>query len=248
MPESIGPLVELFPQAVLAKAYDDFASPIMRQLGETGEDVIKAARLLLFPIQYLAAKQDRLEIFFKKIAEKVPEERRIPAPASIAGPVFEKLKFLEPESPLTELYLNLLARAIDKERSNEAHPAFIQIISQLSPDEAMFMYLLKDSKFKFVEYLDYDRTINKFLNHRWIVDPFPYENLTYPQNFHIYRLRLESLTLITWPVIDQKPVHTEGVQTGLNKTSELQTTAFGDLFIKACIPESFNINLRSTSL
>ena len=52
------------------------------------------------------------------------------------------LRFMEDENPLTELYLNLLARAIDKERCNEAHPAFIKIIEQMSPDEAMVLYVL----------------------------------------------------------------------------------------------------------
>ena len=47
---------------------------------------------------------------------------------------------MEDDNPLTELYLNLLARAIDKERCDEAHPAFVTIIEQMSPDEAMVMY------------------------------------------------------------------------------------------------------------
>lgn len=75
-----------------------------------------------------------------KVRESVPEENQIPAPASLTVPLIERIKYLEDENYLTDLYLNLLTRAIDKDRVNEAHPAFFHIIEQLSPDEAYFCF------------------------------------------------------------------------------------------------------------
>jgi hypothetical protein len=37
------------------------------------------------------------------------------------------------------MYLNLLAKAIDKDQSSKAHPAFVKVIGQLSPDEALLI-------------------------------------------------------------------------------------------------------------
>ena len=38
---------------------------------------------------------------------------------------------MEDDNYLTDLYLSLLQRVIDKERINEPHPAFFRIIEQL---------------------------------------------------------------------------------------------------------------------
>ncbi|WP_211960885.1 Abi-alpha family protein [Cupriavidus plantarum] len=35
--------------------------------------------------------------------------------------------------------MNLLSRGMDRERVGEAHPAFIQIVGQLAPDEAVLI-------------------------------------------------------------------------------------------------------------
>ena len=41
-----------------------------------------------------------------------------------------------PNVNLRELYANLLATSIDSITAHEAHPAFVEIIRQLTPDEA----------------------------------------------------------------------------------------------------------------
>lgn len=53
--------------------------------------------------------------------------------------IVDRLKFQEDGSSVTEMYLNLLARAMDKERVGEAHPAFVQLIGQLAPDEVLLI-------------------------------------------------------------------------------------------------------------
>jgi hypothetical protein len=87
----------------------------------------------------VAASQDRLEGYINKSIRQVPEERRITPVESIALPVAERLRFQEEGNPITDLYINLLSRAMDGERVSEAHPAFISVISQLAPDELLFL-------------------------------------------------------------------------------------------------------------
>lgn len=130
---------KLIPAEVLKEAYKDAVSPAFKQLGEFGEEVIKTARLALFPIQYTAALQDRLAKHLKKSIEQVPPENRIAPVESLALPIVEQLKFHDDASLAGLMFVNLLARAMDKERIGEAHPAFVQIISQLAPDEAVLI-------------------------------------------------------------------------------------------------------------
>lgn len=55
---------------------------------------------------------------------------------SIAGPTIEALKFAGAEESLREMYINLLESSMDAEICEKAHPSFVEIIRQMTPDEA----------------------------------------------------------------------------------------------------------------
>jgi hypothetical protein len=57
----------------------------------------------------------------------------------VAGPIIECLRFTSEEETLRELYANLLATSMDSETAHNAHPGFVQIIKNMSPDEARIM-------------------------------------------------------------------------------------------------------------
>lgn len=137
-------LAKLANSKLVNKTYDDLLAEAMREGGQAFVDTVKALRLFTAPIQFLALGQERLTAFLQRARDKVPEERQQEAAPSIAGPVMIALRFMEDDNILTEMYINLLARAIDKERSNEDHPAYVKIIEQLSPDEALFLAKFKD--------------------------------------------------------------------------------------------------------
>ena len=86
------------------------------------------------------------------------------SPAMISGPIIDRLKYAEEDNPLTELFLHLLARSIDTDRINEAHPAFIHIIDQLSPDEALILFELSAKDISVVDTMDFDTSKNLFSN------------------------------------------------------------------------------------
>ncbi len=62
----------------------------------------------------------------------------LPAP-QIAGRIFRDSEFETPGTPIWEMWSQLLSRACDSGRVQEAHPSFSWIISQLSPDEARIL-------------------------------------------------------------------------------------------------------------
>lgn len=66
----------------------------------------------------------------------IPEENLISPAASVAVPVLQGLSYSFDEASLKNMYLNLLGTASDDRRADQAHPAFADVIRQLTPDEA----------------------------------------------------------------------------------------------------------------
>ncbi|MHA6884647.1 Abi-alpha family protein [Ralstonia pseudosolanacearum] len=138
-------LIKAVPAEVVKEVYSDTVSDTLKEASKIGVDLVKTLRLALFPIQYGALLQDRLARHLRKSIERVPSERRVVPVESLSLQIAEKLRLQEDGSLLTEMYVNLLARAMDKERVSEAHPAFVQIIGQLAPDEALLMEQLSSN-------------------------------------------------------------------------------------------------------
>lgn len=129
-------ILKAIPPKVVEVAYDDAASPAMKELGKLGLDLIKTVRWVLSPLQFIAARQDRLAKHLAISVELVPEDRRITPAESLTLPILEELTFHDESSVVGHMFERLLARAMDRDRVGEAHPAFVRIVSQLAPDEA----------------------------------------------------------------------------------------------------------------
>ena len=228
------------------KIYEDGLSESVHETGKISTDFIKSARLFTFPFQFLGVYQDKLTMYLNRIREGVPEERQIEAPTSLSGPIMERLKYLEENNYLTDLYISLLQRAIDKDRINEAHPAFFHIIEQLSPDEALLLFKIREAS------IDYDYTMDlttaengssRFENVKVLKDTAPKDQMTFVEHFDMYISHLESLNLLKWSVISEEPIYENDdvnnykKQNGTYRKTKIYLTKFGDLFVKACIPK-----------
>jgi hypothetical protein len=223
----------------IAKAYDDAASKPAKQFGKLAEDVFKTARLLAFPLQITAAIQDKLDRTLERVADKVPSERQINPQLQIVGPIYDHIKYMDDNSVLYELFEELLARSIDSERIEEAHPSFIHIISQISHDEAILLYELKKNDFEVVDIMDFDRETNFFSNRKIEKTTVPKDVLLFPDKDEMYHLHLVSLSLVSWQIFKQEPiVGINNLQIGSRSYSKIQLTEFGKYFAKACIPEN----------
>jgi hypothetical protein len=235
LPEYVAKIIE---SEVAKQIYQQGLSGTISEIGKLGTDAVKAIRLFTFPIQALAALQDKVAHILENAQRKVPEARQQLAPPQLVGPILEKIKYLPEDDDLVRMYEELLARSIDKDRINEAHPSFIHIISQLSRDEAFLLFALKSNVFEVVDNLDYVRAENRFINRRIEKSSIPEELLFHKGNVDLYYSHLESLSLVVWPVYKQVPIMVGGVQTGVRRYSKIELTEFGKLFIRSCIPEN----------
>lgn len=130
----------------LAKAvpvYQDAVQPAAQQIGKSLETVTKLVNIALVPIKVMVWGYDQIEEFItRRVSEKlknVPEENIITPAPEVAGPAVEALRFAGQSEDLRELYANLIANAMDSSTARDAHPAFVEMLKNLKPDEARIL-------------------------------------------------------------------------------------------------------------
>ena len=125
--------------------YEDALQPAAKEIGTALLTVAKAINVALAPISALVWSDDQIrDYILESLTEKlkdVPEEQIVTPDPTVAGPTLEALRFAGHEPSLRELYANLLATSMDAKTAKEAHPAFVEIISQMTPDEARIVKL-----------------------------------------------------------------------------------------------------------
>jgi hypothetical protein len=224
------------------KVYEDALSPAMKQIGKSLESVAKTSRFLLAPFEYLSKQHDRWERYLEKVSEKVEKENLIEGHPQLVIPTLEGLSLTYENTLLSELFINLLAISIDRTKQEQAHPAFPNIIKQLSRDEAVILFYLKKKSYKIKQKSDWIEERRIFINKETISEEFPLEKLDFPQNIWLNMNHLNSLNIAgTWQIGQQETIMDEEGknQIGVFINSERRLTEFGELFVNACIPNEF---------
>ncbi len=138
--------------AELAKSvpiYQDAIQPAAKEAGKSLHLVARAVNAALTPVEGLVWGVEKIRDFVReRVAAKLdnvpPEDVQQPKP-HIAVPAIEALRYTGAESDLAELYANLLATSMDKATAYRAHPGFVDMIKNMSPDEARIMKFLATS-------------------------------------------------------------------------------------------------------
>jgi hypothetical protein len=213
---------------------------------------VKVVRLVLFPLQYAASLQDRLANHFRKSIERVPEDRRIAPVESLALPIAEQLRFHDEDSIVGDMFVSLLARAMDRERVGEAHPAFVQIVSQLAPDEAALIQqigaaqpsaymrppkrattaLLKDERSTLIDASGLSDSQKQHL-HTIAVRP---EELAQPELVYTYIEHLVSLGIVSYTNEPWNDAFKGAKQAGFDFWF-IELNGMGTLFHRACLSD-----------
>ncbi len=133
-----------------AVKYDPGMTVAKQQLVKTATTLTKAINVALLQIAalnygYEKAKAYFTEKFESEMNEKastIPPDQVVEPKASVAGPALQGLAFSHEEPDLKEMYLNLLKSAMDGRMAEQAHPAFVETIRQLTADEARLLKLV----------------------------------------------------------------------------------------------------------
>lgn len=136
--------VSLVTEIIKAAGNHPTAKEAAGNLGQTAVTLTKTINNALLPLAAINFAFDKARIYFasqfqQDISEKaatIPPEHIIEPKASIAGPTLQGLAFTHEEPNLKDMYLNLLATAMDSRVASNAHPAFVEIIKQLDSEDA----------------------------------------------------------------------------------------------------------------
>ena len=152
--------------------YQDVAQPAAKEIGTALQTVAKAIHIALAPVSVLVWGYERIRDYLNEtLTEKlkrVPPDRIVTPSPTVAGPIVEALRFAAHELPLRELYANLLATSMDADTAQEAHPAFVEVIRQLAPDEARLLAYLHLLNIKYTPLLSGQIVVETgFVNHAY---------------------------------------------------------------------------------
>ncbi|WP_252216173.1 DUF4393 domain-containing protein [Clostridium sp. VAP41] len=120
---------------------DNAITPPAKEIGTTLGNIFFA---IFSPINYnvekLKIKQsENLKKYQSDIESelsKIPENKLTEPKLSIVGPALEASKYYIEDSELRKMFAKLIASSMNSDNASKAHPAFVEIIKQLSPLDA----------------------------------------------------------------------------------------------------------------
>lgn len=136
--------VEILGEVIKLAGDDPNVKKAGGELGKTALTITRTINNALLPLAavnfaFEKARKYFAERFDQDIQEKaahIPPEELIEPKASVAGPALQGLAFAHEEEGLKNLFLELLAGAMDKRKADVVHPAFVEIVKQLEAEEA----------------------------------------------------------------------------------------------------------------
>jgi hypothetical protein len=232
--------------------YEDLVRPTAKELGKGLSVVAKTVNAALSPLEgivwgYEKIREHLITEVSKKIKAKNEKEICSP-PLNIAGPLVEALKFTGHSIPLRDMYTNLLVSSMDVNTVATAHPSFVEIIRQLSPDEAKILkYITNIDSYPVVisdktitkNSFQYDRIISLFRN---ICEK---AEISYMELRVSYLDNMRRLKLLEWSHEKNHELKraicesADQIDLIIDERNEeaLYVTAFGQYFIEACVKE-----------
>ena len=239
---------------VIPAVYEDLLQPAAKELGGGLVVVARAVTMALAPIEGAVWGYDKIRDWLAvKLTQKLADhddDAIQPPPLNIAGPAILNLTFTGETPSLREMYANLIAASMDVETAYTAHPSFVRIIEQLSPDEAKILgqlsgYAAGDSLcHEIVDQSGFNKRSDEYLFQQW--DRFcANAAIEFDQNSTAYMDNLIRLRLIAELRENKSKLVPEGGndygtwEAHLDDTSEttLVLTELGERFILACVDE-----------
>lgn len=132
------------------KTYDDVAHPAAKATGQLISFIPRTIQVWLgkwekWIINGEYSIEETKKLLEKKLAN-VAEDKITEPESYVAVPAIQQLSYSLDSEDLREMYANLLASSMNIETKISVHPAFVDIIKQLCPDEAKLLKYLSDKE------------------------------------------------------------------------------------------------------
>lgn len=133
---------------VINKAYNDITAPfkyVANGFAFLVAYITCEARVKMFKKTELAKKEmEDFAFTLKNFHDKIPEENVVKPRMSILGPATDVLKYNFDELTIKTLFINLLSKEMDNRTQNKILPSYIEIIKQLSIEDAKYLKSLSE--------------------------------------------------------------------------------------------------------
>lgn len=243
---------------VLEKTYDDIVHPSAKSVGNTLSLLPRTIGVLLGKWEkWVINGEESIKLTALAVQEKVsqiPEEKLTEPEPYVAIPAIQQLSYCYDSEELREMYANLLVSSMNTDTKYQVHPSFVDIIKQLTPDEAKLLKKLsKKNVFPLIDVRmnfptgGYKETVHNFTDVSEDVCDCPSNIFAYLDNFE--RLKLIDIKNDQHLANDDfyKPLENhpeikeimsqalpEGYKHEIHK-GLFELTAFGREFIKICL-------------
>lgn len=145
-------------KGVAVEVYKDVASPILKPIGEILGFLPRTLKLALSGWEkWLINGEESLKLTAEAIREKVkqiPENKLVEPEPYVAIPAIQQISYCQNSEELRDLYANLLTASMNADKKWQVHPSFVDIIKQITPDEAKIIKSIPNFKNNFMPAVD----------------------------------------------------------------------------------------------
>ena len=132
--------------------YEDALQPAVQEVGKFVARIPRAINAAFCGIdKWILNKEYTINETKKLLAQKLenvnPEKIIEPEPY-VAVPIIQAISYSMNNEELRNLYANLLANAMNLDTKDSVHPSFVEIIRQMSPNDAKIFKHISTSIFK----------------------------------------------------------------------------------------------------
>lgn len=120
------------------KVYDDVFHPALSEVGHTLQGAVKVS---LTPISAIVWGYDKISSYLDEAIpqyfenRKISKEKIISPDSAIAVPTIEAMRYTN-KGILRQMYVDILGASMNQDTADFIHPSFVEVIKQLTPDEA----------------------------------------------------------------------------------------------------------------
>lgn len=129
------------PNETIDKIYDDALHPVTSEAGKTAGLLARSINAALAPLEVWILKREhnvkQVKSELEKTLSSIDPQKVISPEPYIAIPALQAISYCMSNEELCSLYANLLAKSMVTDTKDKVHPAFVEIIKQLSPNDAL---------------------------------------------------------------------------------------------------------------
>ena len=134
----------------LSPAAEAFGKEVVPLGQRTGQLTNRVGTLLiraLEPLVYgLEKSADWIEKAVTERLKAVPQDKIVPPNPRIAVPALQALTYSLEDKLIREMFANLLAADMNSDTKKDAHPAFVELIKDLTPADARVLKILQEGQ------------------------------------------------------------------------------------------------------